>query len=80
MKYGLCEICKKNRNVEPHHKKKRSQGGSDKKINVIYICRFCHIDIHNCKGEWKKYTTKSFQKDGLTVENYEIEKSAEERK
>lgn len=45
----LCEKCGKVA-VDIHHKKKRSQGGSDEIDNLIALCRVCHNREH---GIWR---------------------------
>jgi len=44
-KGGLCVICG-SRNVELHHVRFRSQGGSDVPENLVMLCSDCHLMIH----------------------------------
>lgn len=42
---GLCENpwCRKRRPLDPHHLRKRSQGGGDTLDNLLHVCRHpCH--------------------------------------
>jgi len=42
---GICQICKKNKAEQLHHKK------YTKEIkDIIAICKNCHSDIHNKNG------------------------------
>ena len=71
--FKICEVCSKQRNLEIHHKKPRSRGGSNNMINLAFCCRECHrmIHDHNNKINWKRYLTKTFQKESETYEDYE---------
>lgn len=42
-------LCRKTRNLTPHHIIKRSQGGSDTEDNMITLCVKCHDEIHNMR-------------------------------
>jgi len=42
----MCEKCREKIAVDIHHKKYRSQGGSDKAHNLIALCRACHNLFH----------------------------------
>jgi hypothetical protein len=33
--------------VDPHHRKQRSAGGSDNRENIVYLCRRHHDWVHN---------------------------------
>jgi hypothetical protein len=35
------------RNIEVHHKIKRSQGGEDTEENLIVLCNEHHVNVHN---------------------------------
>lgn len=49
-----CECCGKPlRARNRHHRKLRSQGGSDAVTNLVLICPACHNTIHN-NPEWSK--------------------------
>ena len=39
---GRCEDCERWKQLDPDHRKKRSQGGSNEKENIDWICRECH--------------------------------------
>lgn len=39
---GICEDCKRWKQLDPDHRKKRSQGGSNDKSNIDWPCRECH--------------------------------------
>src|ERR1035437_371107 len=39
---GVCEDCKKRKPLDPDHRLKRSQGGSNDKSNIDWVCRKCH--------------------------------------
>ena len=41
-----CAICELRLGIELHHKIFRSGGGGDVESNLIWVCRFCHDDIH----------------------------------
>jgi hypothetical protein len=40
--WGKCEDCGGWYKLDPDHKKKRSQGGTNDKSNIAWICRRCH--------------------------------------
>lgn len=45
-----CEMCGQIISIEAievHHKKPKSEGGSDKEHNLMRICTNCHKKIHN---------------------------------
>ena len=44
---GVCEDCKKRKPLDPDHRLKRSQGGSNDKSNIDWVCRKCHDDRDN---------------------------------
>lgn len=61
---GACPVCGKP--IEHyHHRKPRSEGGSNRPENIIGLCRDCHAAIHTGKlmirdvGETKKYAALS---------------------
>jgi hypothetical protein len=41
-----CDLCGIRQGTEIHHKTFRSQGGDDVEKNCLWICRWCHEDIH----------------------------------
>lgn len=52
--HGRCECCGKWRVLDPDHKVKRSQGGSNKASNIQWICRRCHIEKDQMASKKKK--------------------------
>ena len=43
-----CELCGI-KAVDIHHKKLKSQGGTDEADNLIAVCRPCHSELHGLK-------------------------------
>ena len=43
-----CEVCGV-KAVDIHHKKMKSQGGTDEADNLIAVCRDCHQHLHDLK-------------------------------
>jgi 5-methylcytosine-specific restriction endonuclease McrA len=43
-----CEVCGETA-VDIHHKKLKSQGGTDDADNLIAVCRTCHNQLHGIK-------------------------------
>lgn len=41
-----CRACSSRQDVDVHHIRFRSAGGSDTAKNLAAICRICHADIH----------------------------------
>ena len=41
-----CELCEQRPGKDPHHKVFRSQGGDDHADNLLWVCAYCHDDIH----------------------------------
>ena len=41
-----CQSCGAMANLEVHHQKFRSQGGSDSALNLITLCAQCHARLH----------------------------------
>lgn len=39
---GICEDCKWWKPLDPDHRRRRSQGGSNDKSNIDWVCRDCH--------------------------------------
>ena len=39
---GRCEVCRTRPGTDPHHVRKRSQGGEDSLENIVLVCRACH--------------------------------------
>lgn len=48
-----CTLCGANKTMmlEQHHKVFRSQGGSDAKTNLIWLCKVCHMATHGIKAD-----------------------------
>jgi len=43
---GCCEVCGKPNPTDPHHRKRKSQGGLDTLANLLDLCRDCHRSVH----------------------------------
>jgi hypothetical protein len=59
---GLCEHCGKDFKSNPshiHHRKPRSQDGSNRLSNLMLLHKICHIDIHKDVKLLKKYRKAS---------------------
>ena len=61
---GPCKDCKHwHYNLHPHHDKFKSQGGSNKKENIVWICNefpcLCHDKRHGKIKEMNKKNKKS---------------------
>lgn len=41
-----CQLCGSHRNLEAHHLRRRSKGGSDSPPNLLTLCHGCHVLIH----------------------------------
>ena len=41
-----CQICELRPGTDAHHVVFRSRGGDDDALNLRWICRSCHRDIH----------------------------------
>jgi 5-methylcytosine-specific restriction endonuclease McrA len=44
--HGLCEVCRSRPVEVPHHRKRRSQGGTNGLANLLGLCTSCHDGIH----------------------------------
>ena len=44
---GCCEICGNPNATDPHHRKRKSQGGLDTLANLLDLCRACHSRTHH---------------------------------
>ena len=42
----FCQTCGSTKDLEIHHKVKKSQGGTDNIDNLILLCRECHKKAH----------------------------------
>lgn len=62
---GICEDCKQHRELDPDHRKKRSQGGTHDKSNIDWVCRTCHIKRDNL-GDPNNKKTKNKKPDWTT--------------
>lgn len=52
---GGCEVCKKDRPLQPHRIKRGYRGGDYVPRNIMMICSECHKIIHRTEGlRWKK--------------------------
>lgn len=45
---GICEDCKKEKGVDPHHVRYCKWGEYDTPENLIFLCRECHSNRHRC--------------------------------
>jgi 5-methylcytosine-specific restriction endonuclease McrA len=41
-----CQVCGSRQNLQVHHKRFRSQQGSDDDLNLITLCARCHEKLH----------------------------------
>jgi 5-methylcytosine-specific restriction endonuclease McrA len=41
-----CQICGCRKNLDIHHKRRRSALGDDAETNLITLCRECHHHLH----------------------------------
>jgi hypothetical protein len=55
---GRCEDCKKWKVLDPDHRTKRSQGGSNDISNIDWVCRECHNKRDNMGDPGKKKKDK----------------------
>jgi 5-methylcytosine-specific restriction endonuclease McrA len=44
-----CQVCGSGRNLQVHHKLRRSQNGDDDDSNLITLCAGCHMNLHRCR-------------------------------
>jgi hypothetical protein len=71
VKLDFCVACGTKENIQHHHLKPASKGGSDEEFNLITLCIQCHATIHN--------RTKAFSHKQLTVDALAAKKSRGER-
>ena len=64
MKLDFCVACGEKENIQHHHLKPASKGGSDEESNLITLCIQCHAIIH---GREKAFTHSSLTKAALSV-------------
>lgn len=55
MKLDFCVACGTKENIQHHHLKPASKGGSDEEFNLITLCIKCHATIH---GREKAFSHK----------------------
>lgn len=46
MNTPICQVCLHSPAVHTHHRKMRSQGGTDESVNLMKVCSWCHNEIH----------------------------------
>lgn len=68
-----CEVCKKARDVDPHHVFSRGSGRLDIAINLISLCRGCHNLTHAGKVKREQILAIVARREGWTPEDIEIE-------
>ena len=71
MRLDFCVACGAKENIQHHHLKPASKGGSDEEFNLITLCIQCHAIIHN--------RTKAFSHKQLTADALAAKKSRKER-
>lgn len=47
-----CDSCELRPGIHVHHRKLRSQGGSDVESNLRWLCGFCHDTAHGIRSVW----------------------------
>ena|GEM_PF-5576338 len=67
---GYCEDCNQWRQLDPDHIKKRSQGGSNDKSNIAWVCRECHNKRDNQGDPMNKKITRSSKKAEWELPHY----------
>jgi bifunctional DNA-binding transcriptional regulator/antitoxin component of YhaV-PrlF toxin-antitoxin module len=60
---GTCEDCKQWRQLDPDHRLKRSQGGSNEPSNIDWVCRKCHDKRDNRGDPMNKKEKKTKKAD-----------------
>ena len=48
-----CEHCGSNAELEWHHRKYWSEGGTDDPENLCVLCRSCHFSMHQQKNDFR---------------------------
>jgi 5-methylcytosine-specific restriction endonuclease McrA len=46
-----CMVCERRTGTQAHHVTFRSQGGGDVPRNLMWLCLWCHDDIHAGRAE-----------------------------
>ena len=64
MKLDFCVACGTKENIQHHHLKPASKGGSDEEFNLITLCIQCHAIIH---GRDKAFTHSSLTKAAMGI-------------
>ncbi|MBZ4662790.1 MAG: hypothetical protein JG776_472 [Caloramator sp.] len=70
-----CGLCGR-QGYDLHHIVRRSQGGMDIELNLIYVCRECHTQIHakkNIEKMLKRQLKNKLEKLILRNKHYNIE-------
>lgn len=70
-----CGLCGR-QGYDVHHIVRRSQGGMDIELNLIYVCRECHSKIHarkNIEKMLRRQLKNKLEKLILINKHYEIE-------
>lgn len=61
----LCAICERRFGIDAHHRKFRSGGGDDVESNLLWLCRYCHDDIHSGRLDRYDYEQMPDGENGL---------------
>lgn len=63
-----CELCGERTNIEPHHVHTVGSGGGDISINLIQLCRECHIKAHSGGISKKQCEEAIATREGISCE------------
>lgn len=63
---GWCEVCGTNPVQGVHHRKRRSQGGTNAMANLLGLCSDCHDEIHK-NPAWSYELGYLLRRDDLEV-------------
>lgn len=44
-----CDLCEVRPGTQLHHKISRAQGGDDSRENLLWVCVYCHQDVHDAR-------------------------------